>query len=231
MRDIYADESSQTQHRYLVLGAVTALTADVPQLLQRVWTARQQRLPAGEMKWTKVSSAKLSVYKEVVDVFFDSELAQFHCMCIDTSRFDHKKFNSGSREIGFSKMVFQLLAKHSRLYEERLYAYLDSRTTRQSLDDLRFMLNRYAANRQGRHDYPFRRLVFRDSKETELLQLNDVLLGSVAWLKNRHGDRPEASQAKSDLAQYVLRRAGLTSLDQDTPRSKRHFTVWNFRLS
>ncbi|HEY0257221.1 MAG TPA: hypothetical protein VGC39_07255, partial [Candidatus Methylacidiphilales bacterium] len=85
-------------------------------------------------------------------------------------------------------------------------------------------------NKQGRGDYPFRRVVFRNSKESDLLQLNDVLLGAAAWVKNGHGDRPEASIAKSELARHIMQRAGLQSLDVDTPWNRKNFTVWNFRL-
>ena len=128
-------------------------------------------------------------------------------------------------------MVFQLLYKHARLYPERLYAYLDSRTTRQSLDGVRAMLNGRCATKLGRKEFPFRRVVFRNSKESDMLQLNDVLLGAVAWVKNGHGLRPDASVAKNDLAAHLMTRAGLASLDADTPKSRTRFTVWNFRLS
>jgi hypothetical protein len=233
MRDIYADESSQTQHRFLVLGAVTVRTEAVPALVASIREARLPTLPHGEMKWTKVSSAKLEAYRAVVDAFFaasERDVAHFHAVVIDTARLDHGRFNQGDRETGFSKMVFQLLYKHARLYPERLYAYLDSRTTRQSLESVRFMLNRRCATKLGRQEFPFRRVVFRDSKESDVLQLNDVLLGAVAWVKNGHGQRPGASVAKTDLAAHVMAQAGLPSLDADTPRNRIRFTVWNFRL-
>jgi len=234
MRDIYADESSQTQHRYLVLGALTVRTDAVSNLVTAIRAARLPALPHGEMKWTKVSAAKLETYRAVADAFFassDRDVAHFHALIIDTSRLNHGRFNEGDREIGFSKMVFQLLYKHARLYPERLYAYLDSRTTRQSLESVRFMLNRRCATKLGRQEFPFRRVVFRDSKESDMLQLNDILLGAVAWVKNGHGQRPDASVAKNDLAAHVMARAGLRSLDADTPRNRTRFTVWNFRLS
>lgn len=233
MRDIYADESCQTAHRFLVLGAVTIKTEAVAELVTAIRAARLPGLPHGEVKWTKVSAGKLETYRAVVDAFFElseQNVAHFHSVIIDTSRFDHHRFNQGDREIGFSKMVFQLLYKHARLYPERLYAYLDSRTTQQSLEDLRLMLNRRAANKLGRSEFPFRRVVFRNSKESDVIQLNDVLLGAVAWAKNGHSLRPDASAAKSDLAEHILRRAGIVSLDTDTPFGRNRFTVWNFKL-
>ena len=212
---------------------MTLRTEAVPELVAAIRAARLPALPHGEMKWTKVSAAKLDAYRAVVDVFFamaERDVAHFHSVFIDTTRLDHGRFNQGDREIGFSKMVFQLLMKHARLYPDRLYAYLDSRTTRQSLEDLRFMLNRSCASKLRRQEFPFRRVVFRDSKESDILQLNDILLGAVAWVKNGHGQRPDASVPKGALAAHVMTRAGLQSLDADTPPRHNRFTVWNFRL-
>lgn len=81
MRDIYADESSQTQHRFLVLGAVTVRTEHASDLVAAIRAARLPGLPHGELKWTKVSAAKLETYRAVIDVFFtaaDDDLAQHH---------------------------------------------------------------------------------------------------------------------------------------------------------
>lgn len=233
MRDVYADESSQTNHRFLVLGGVTARTEDVPELVRLIRDARSAQLPHGEMKWTKVSGAKLPAYKAVVDAFFDMsrrDAAHFHSVIVDMAKFNNHKFNGGDREVGFSKMMFQLLAKFGRIYDERLYVYLDSRTTRQSLDDWRLMLNRYIAKRRQLTEWPYRRLVFRDSKESDVIQLNDILLGAIAWVKNGHGDRDGASSAKNELAGYVMERANLSSLDIDTLKGQNRFSVWNFRL-
>lgn len=233
MYDVYADELCQTNHRFLVLGGIIIRTEDVHEVVRLIRDARATQLPHGEMKWTKVSSSKFSAYQAVVDAFFDlsaRDIAHFHCVIVDMSKFNNQKFNDGDREIGFSKMMFQLLAKFGRIYKQRLYVYLDSRTTRQSLDDLRFMLNRYVAKRYGLPDWPYRRVVFRDSKESDVIQLNDILLGAMAWIKNGHGDREGASVAKNDLARHVLERANLSSLDHDTTWGQNRFSVWNFRL-
>jgi len=66
--EIYLDESSQNNHRYLVLDAIVVEFETTSQLCDLITKARHPELPNGEAKWTKVSKAKLPAYKRVADV-------------------------------------------------------------------------------------------------------------------------------------------------------------------
>ena len=230
--DVFIDESSQTNHRYLVLGGIIAPTDDVFDLTQQILDIRLPELPQGEMKWGKVSKGKLSAYKRVVDYFFSDVLragVHFHSLVVDTTKLDHARFNSGSREIGFNKEVFQLAQKFTRLYPCRLNIYPDQRETTQKPDDLRLMLNRYINQRIPQRDWPFRRVQFRDSKKTPLLQLADTLSGAIAFRLNGHDLKPDASPAKLELSEHILRRGNVRNIFQDTSISGR-FTIWHRKL-
>ena len=69
--EVYVDESSQTRHRYLVLGAVTVGLPDSQKLNDLITKARLPELPQGEAKWTKVSKAKLAAYKCLSEEFLN----------------------------------------------------------------------------------------------------------------------------------------------------------------
>ena len=82
-QDIYLDESSQTGHRYLVIGGLALPTESVYGMVGVIREARKPKLPRGEMKWGKVSAAKFDAYKNVVDAFFDlneQNKIHFHCL-------------------------------------------------------------------------------------------------------------------------------------------------------
>src|SRR5262245_6541208 len=109
IRDVYIDESSQNNHRFLVLGGIVSHITNSKPLVKDLIEARKPELPAGEAKWGKVSKAKLPAYKKLVDVLFGlPKIVHFHSLVIDTSKVDHKRFNAGSREIGFNKEIYQL---------------------------------------------------------------------------------------------------------------------------
>jgi hypothetical protein len=232
IREIYIDETSQTKHRYLLLGAVTLPLLKQSAAVAAIEQARVPELPKGEMKWGKVSPSKLVAYCRVVNAFFehrDMHDAHFHCIVIDTSRIDDKHFNEGSREIGFNKEIYQLASKCARLYPSLFHLYPDRRETTQRPEELRQILNSGRRKQGDRRDWPFRRCQFRDSKTTPLLQMTDILLGSVAYQVNQHDRAANASQAKQSLSLHVLKSAGVADPLRDTTVSGK-FTIWHRQL-
>lgn len=228
LSEVYIDESS-TQHQYLVLGAVIIDQADVAEFLGALWSARLPELPQGEMKWTKVSRAKLPAYKRLVDLFFRPRYhfgPHFHALVVDATKVNHRVYNKGSREIGFNKEVYQLAMKCGRLYTGLFHVYPDKRETNQRPEDLRLMLNRGIRAKGDTRDWPFRRVQFRDSKKTELLQLADIFAGAIAYRLNRHHEEFSASDAKVALSEHVLKAAGIVDVSRDT-HMRGKFTVWH----
>lgn len=232
---VFIDESSQTAHRYLALGALALNNIVVRKLEARLREARLPELPAGEMGWTKVSNAKLEAYKRFVDVFFDSGTAahplEFHSLVVDTHNLKDALYNGGSREVGFNKELYQLCMKVARrLYPDRMFhIYPDQRTTKSRPEELRDILN-HGLNRSGDdRDWPFRRIHFRNSAESLPMQLADILLGSVTFRLNGHYDAAGASPAKRTLADHIADRSAVRDVARSTAiRGK--FTVWHRQL-
>ena len=232
--DVFIDESSQTNHRFLLLGGIIVPTSRVAELDAVISAARRPELPEKEICWTKVSRTKLPAYVRVVEAFFDNKTAipnlDFHSLVVDTTQLDHRSFNEGSREIGFNKEIYQLAMKFGRLYPDRLFhCYPDMRSTPSDPNELRLILNRGIAKRGDPRDWPYRRMHFRESHEVLALQLVDILLGAVAYRQNGHHLVLGASPAKVTLSELILRRAGITDVTRDTPMRGR-FTVWHRQL-
>ncbi|TFZ56057.1 DUF3800 domain-containing protein [Methylorubrum sp. Q1] len=231
--NIYVDESSQTKHKYLVLGGIILPSESCDGLAESIWAARQPELPKGEMKWVKVSRSKLDAYLRVVDTFFDRKdinRFEFHSLIVDTHKLNDRKYNQGCRDTGFNKEIYQLLMKFRRLHSGCLFhVYPDRRSTKNAPEDLRVIVNRGALKSGDRRDYPFRRIHFRDSDAEVALQLVDLLIGAIAYRLNGHDQAPDASQAKRSLCEHVLARAGIKDVMRDTAASGR-FTIWHRRL-
>ena len=205
------------------------MMTDAAALSAAIMKARLPELPKDEAKWTKVSKKKLPAYKRIVDTLFGEDM-HFHCLVVDTTLLDHKRFNAGSREIGFNKEVYQLAMKCARLYSTALFhLYPDNRETTQKPEDLRLMLNRGCRKNGDRRDWPFRRCQFRDSKTTPLLQLVDIVIGGIAYRLNGHDKKEKASPAKSELSAYILERAKIADPFKDTVRVA-DFTIWHRKL-
>jgi len=233
---IFVDESCKEKHQYLVLGGIVVEIDDIPKVLSAIHDVRSAFGLRREMKWTKISNGYVSAYRAFVDVFFDlheRDILHFHSVIIDTHRLDHAKYNQGDAEIGFSKFIYQLLVnKFGRLYSDSspFHVYLDKRETKHSLEDLRNVLNNGIAHRYDVQSRPYRRVQFRDSKKSEILQLNDILIGAIGARKNGHHARPQASRARVGIADHIAARARIRDLGRTTPYGQRRFSIWNMTL-
>jgi hypothetical protein len=142
---------------------------------------------------------------------------------------DDKRFNEGSRDMGFNKEIYQLLMKISRLYSGLFHVYPDRRSTHNKPEDLRLILNRGRSKKGDKRDWPFRRIHFRDSHQEPLLQIVDLFIGAIAFKMNEHHLAWNASPAKRALAEHILSSAKVIDVARDTPiRGK--FTIWHRRL-
>jgi hypothetical protein len=232
LTEVYIDETSQNAHRYLIIGALVIHKLHLPRFNRLVRRARKQQLPHGEMKWTKVSDAKLPTYKGVVDLFFDEGHCpplEFHSIVVDTTKFK-RIFSQGSREIGFSKEIYQLSMKVGRLYKTRLFhVFPDERRAGTPAEELRLILNRGMRKKGDQRDWPFRRVHFQDSKKHHALQIVDVLIGALAFRLNGHHLKKGASATKRELADHILARANIHDVFIDTAVAGK-FTIWHRQL-
>lgn len=231
--DIYCDESSQTRHRFMVMGGIIIKSNLVEAANRRFLELKLPELPAGELKWGVVSRAKFPAYCRIVDAFFDDPIfsdVEFHSTVVDTWHQDHTKFNDGDRQVTFNKELYQLANKFARLHRDKLFhLYPDDRETTQRPGELRDILNFGRRKKNDSRPYPYRRSHFRKSHETPMLQVVDILLGAVAYCVNDHIIAPGASVPKTNLARHILSRAGVTNPKIDTNISGK-FTIWHRQL-
>lgn len=236
MREVFVDESSQSGHQFMVLGALVVPGPAVADCERAVTDILERRGMLGEVKWVKVSRSKLDVYREVADCHFRlaaSHGVEFHALIVDCHQLDHRAYNAGDPELGFNKFMNRLL--HVRVgrrfgSSERLVVHLDSRNTDREPQELQRFLNIAARQYCEPGVAPFTRIAHRDSKGSRLIQLCDLLTGSVAWHKNDHDAAAGASASKSALANEIAAKIGRKRIGADTPPGRYAFSVWNFRL-
>ena len=224
--NFYADESSQNAHRYLVLGIIAVRTANVAKIVEEYNFLNQRFNWEHEVKWTKVHNHP--IFKAWTDKSLDfiaMGKMKFTALVLDTSTFDHEKYNEGDSEIGFNKILYQLLLHRiGRKYGRwaPIYGYLDGRTTIHTPERLRQMINSGLA-KIDIHTAPFRTLEFMDSKNSPLIQAVDLLIGAVAFDKNGHSKKPNARKAKNALSEYILQIAQVKPY-------KWRFNIWQFEF-
>lgn len=232
---IYCDESRQTADRYMVIGGVIAQREDELLFTQDMRLFRQSHNMRSELKWTKVSDQKLSEYRALIDLFFSlSRAVYFKAIVVDTQEIDHRTHNKSNPELGFYKLMYQFLL-HSfggdLRQDDCCLIFLDQRTTTNyKLSTLCAILKNGLRKKYGLDLDTVRNIQATDSKQSDLIQIADVLMGAIGYEMNGAHTRTGAKRAKVLLAEYIAQKAGLLNLQQPTPRSNRHFSIWHFHF-
>lgn len=232
---IYCDESRQTQDRYMVFGGIITTAKNVELFDKAMQLYREGQNMMAEIKWGKVSDKKLNEYKALIDLFFSlNDALHFKSIVFDTYLIDYKTYSSGDKELGFYKFWYQFLLHSFGPYakkEDRYLIFMDWRHSSYRLSDLKEVLNNGMRKKYGIREDIFRNIQPLDSKKSNMIQLVDVLMGAIGYQWNGCHTRTGARKAKILLSEYIAQKAGLISLAQQTPFSKRNFSIWHFRLS
>jgi hypothetical protein len=242
--NVYIDESSQTKHRYLILGGIIvplshAALFEADMVAARDPVISPQR-PDGTpriIKWEKANAYNLNAYKKVIDAFWSFEQrhklparkhVDLNCVVVDTSKKNLKVSGDGDIEVGFNKEIYFLCVPliGKRFKTELFHTYLDRRTTNHSLDEARTIMNNGARKYGDRRIFPHRRLQFHDPEQCQALQVVDILIGALAFRLNGHYDKPGANAARKELCDYILKtKAKITNPFERTPYYRRRFVI------
>jgi len=205
--NVYIDESGHTDDpssNTMVLGA---LWISVPQLslfTDAIRTVKKKHDIAShrEIKWTKVSPAKLDYYKELVDVFFAVEQVNYRAVVINKSIIDYEAHNK-TRDDFYYSMTYILVRTiaEKRYGDMRLFLdYKDAWSGIRTTKLAGYLNNTSSLNSKSLSAQPVR------SHEVVGLQISDLLTGAVMYANKPQEE--QKSDAKKELIAHIERRSG-----------------------
>ncbi|MCW5602148.1 DUF3800 domain-containing protein [Nitrosomonas sp.] len=224
--NIYCDESCHLEndhYRFMVLGGLWCPTEKTREIAVRIREIKHKhQIPhCRELKWSKVSAAKLDLYLDLIDYFFDDDDLNFRVLVADKSILDHGAFNQ-SHDEWYYKMYFDML-KVIFDPECRYRIYLDIKDT-QGGEKVR-RLHRVLCNSQ--YDFSqkiIERVQIVESHHVEQLQLADLLIGAISYLHNQ----PGSSEAKQTVIERIKQRSHYSLRQQTLYREKKfNLFIWN----
>ena len=180
--NVYCDESCHLENdniNEMVLGAVWCPQNKLHEINQRI---REIKLRNGipnstELKWTKLSPAKVDAYKDIINYFFDDDALHFRGVIIpNKSKLNHEKFNQTHDE-WYYKMYFDML-KVIFSPNDHYEVYIDIKDTNsyQRSQKLREVCS------NSMYDFSqhiIQRLQPIRSDEVQIMQLVDLLIGAI----------------------------------------------------
>jgi Protein of unknown function (DUF3800) len=224
--NLYCDESCHLpndRQQAMVLGAAWCLKDKAREIAVRLREIKAAHglPPHFEIKWTKVSPAKILFYTDVVDYFFDDDDLHFRAWVAHKAGLRHEHFGQ-THDDWYYKMMFNLL-EPLLTPEARFRVYLDKKDTlsAKKIAKLHNVLcnNLYDFNRSI-----LERVQVVESHAVEQLQIADLLLGAVGYISRGLNSSP----AKNRLIARIQHRSGY-SLVRPTLLRESKFNVFIWR--
>lgn len=182
--NLYCDESCHLENDHIpvmVWGAVYCETPIVRRLAEKIRSLKEAHGLARdfEVKWTKVSPAKLAFYLDVLRVFLQEEGIMFRGLLVpDKSVLNHNDFGQTHDE-WYYKMYFTML-KYIFAPGRKYRVYLDIKDTQGGAKTRK--LHDVLANSLLDFDRScVERVEQIRSHESELMQLTDLLIGAIGY--------------------------------------------------
>lgn len=211
--NIYCDESCHLELdgiNVMVLGGVWCPQNKLKGINQRIKQIKSRNGVAenAELKWTKISPAKLDLYQDLVNYFFDDDDLRFRALIVpDKSKLDHRRFHQ-DHDTWYYKMYFEML-KVILSPSDRYEIYIDIKDTH-SYEKAQ-KLQEVCCNSMYDFSYQvIQRLQPIRSDEVQIMQIVDVLIGAVAYQNRHFPDDFTKSAAKLSIIDLIRKRSHYT---------------------
>ncbi len=228
--NIYCDESCHLEKdgiNVMVLGAVWCPQPKIQEINQRIRQIKSRNgiSVSAELKWVKVSPAKIDLYRDLVNYFFDDDDLHFRALIIpDKSKLDHKRFHQ-DHDTWYYKMYFEML-KVVLSPSDRYEIYIDIKDSHSYEKSQKLK----EVCRNSIYDFSeqvIQRLQPIRSDEVQIMQIVDILIGAVAYQNRIFPDGFVKSSAKRQIIDLIQSRSKY-SLEKSTllREEKCNLFVW-----
>lgn len=231
--NVYCDETCHLEHdgiNVMVLGAVWCPQNKLKEINQRIREIKERNgvSPKMELKWTKISPAKIDLYQDIVNYYFDDDDLHFRGVIIpDKSKLDHARFHQ-THDNWYYKMYFDML-KVIFNPRDKYEVYIDIKDTNSYRKAQK--LKEVCSN--SMYDFShtvIQRLQPIRSEEVQIMQLVDILIGAVGYENRNFPDGFEKSAAKKRTIDLMKKRSGYTMTKTTLLREEKlNLLVWDAR--
>lgn len=229
--NIYCDESCHLENdhqKIMVLGAIKCEKSYKKQAVNDIRNIKEKynMNKFCEVKWTKVSPDKFDMYLELVNYFFSNPNLSFRAVVVDKTKLKHELFNQ-THDSFYYKVYYQLLCRIIVPNNEN-NIYLDIKDTKGARKVRK--LGEVLAN--GVYDFNMECIKSAqniNSKESELLQLADILIGAISYLNRNENEKENYSQSKMNLIETIINSSGY-NLRKSTFLSEEKFNLFFMEL-
>lgn len=209
--NIYCDESCHLEHddsSVMTLGAIWCPNEKVREINNRIRAikARNNISPTTELKWTKISPARIDAYLDLVNYFFDDDDLHFRCLVVpDKTALDHQKYHQ-THDDWYYKMYFDML-KTIFSPQDQFEIYIDIK------DSNSYRKSQFLKEVCCNSIYDFSHKIIERiqpirSEEVAIMQLVDILVGALAYENRVFPEGHNPSSSKMAVLECIKERSG-----------------------
>lgn len=218
--NLYCDESRHLENDHspvMAIGYIKSEANNYEQIISDLKTIKLRHHTPVEIKWSKLSTSRIPLYKELIDYFFNNPL-WFRCILVKKKeQLDHTQFYSGSPDNFYYNLVYHLLLPNKD--QDCLYkVYLDIKDTR-GRDRLKKIKEAFQAHHKG--ESPFIHFQHLHSHESPLFELVDLFIGAITYKASEDHTKPGASTTKSTIINYIEEQSGYIINEGTEPWEKK----------
>lgn len=204
---IYCDESCPLEYELVtLLGAISCDYKNKEKIVKDLRKLKSEYFKSSryETKWVKISNNKIEYYKKLIDYFYNNENISGRILVAkEKDKLNNKKYNNGDHQTWYYKMYYYLLdrfidANYSYyiLYDEK-----DKYTTYRMNTVKKIIENKKSFNKFSSFNLGTKQI---NSKESELMQLLDVIMGAVGYKNRGYMEKDkQTGQAKKEIVKYL----------------------------
>ena len=225
--NVYCDESCHLEKDtspVMILGAMYCQEERKKQIYDEIRAIKTKHNISSffEIKWTKVSESKIDFYLELLDYFWNNQDLLYRGLVASGKQsLDHDKYNGGDYDLWYYKMYYRMLDPGISP-NKKYHIMVDIKDTRggKRVAKLREVL--------CNNIYDFKKEVIDqigqiNSKESEILQLADLINGALAFYHRGLADNADSNQGKVKFVRALQRHV---DLDNNTRYGERKFNLF-----
>ena len=173
-----------------------------------------------EIKWTKVSESKYSMFEELIDLFFEHNFLSFRAVVAPKVKLDYNKFNLTHDD--WYQRIYYLTLREMIEIGKKYHIYVDIKDTKgcEKINKLKEVLNNVVGYF---YDETVKSIQLVRSDQIQLMQLTDLLIGAVTYANRGLSD----NKAKVKLVNHI-EEIGSRSLKLSSPKTESKVNIFKW---
>lgn len=224
--NIYCDESCYLENDHINIMGIGCVWCRKKDLYQINLDIKNIKIKYGlkslaEIKWSLISNINSKMYNEIINYFFNNDKLFYRGYFVFKEQLDHSKYHQ-THEDFYYKSYFGLL--NNIFNRDNCFnVYIDIKDHHTYTKSKKLYEVCCNANYDFSHEIINKIQPIR-SEESQLLQLADILTGSICYY-NRNDKERLTNKGKKDLVEVIKRTSNL-SLTKKTYPSEKKFNLF-----